>query len=100
MFVQNEKQYLLEDISDEEAAITRLISTSLRHGADIKFIVEQLNKIQGDMFGFIKSLVRVLKKYIPEGSQSTVKCTNCNSKNVIFEEGCNKCLECGSSKCG
>lgn len=91
---------LTDDMTDEQAAITRLVSTSLRHGADIKFIVEQLNKTPGDMFGFTKGLARVLKKYIPEGSKSTVSCNDCGSSNVIFEEGCHKCLSCGSSKCG
>lgn len=84
---------------DEEAAITRLISSNLRHGADIKFIVEQLSKIDGELFSFVKGLVRILKKYIPDGSKSTLTCPNCNSKNVIFEEGCSKCLDCGHSKC-
>lgn len=88
------------NITDEQAAITRLISTSLRHGADIKFIVEQLSKIDGDLFSFTKVLARILKKYIPEGAKSTVKCNDCQSSNVIFEEGCHKCLDCGSSKCG
>jgi ribonucleoside-diphosphate reductase alpha chain len=88
------------EMSDEQAAITRLTSISLRHGADIKFVVEQLLKCDGDLFSFTKALSRVLKKYIPEGSKSTVKCNDCGSDNVIFEEGCNKCLDCGSSKCG
>jgi len=89
------------DMTDEQEAITRLVSTNLRHGVDIKFIVEQLNKTSSEnMFTFIKSLSRVLKKYIPDGSKSTVTCNDCGSDNVIFEEGCNKCLDCGSSKCG
>jgi ribonucleoside-diphosphate reductase alpha chain len=86
-------------MSDEQAAITRLVSTSLRHGADIKFIVEQLNKCDGDIFSFTKGLARILKKYIPNGAKSTIQCSNCNSKNIVFEEGCNKCLDCGNSKC-
>lgn len=94
----------IEDISstmtDEQEAVTRLVSTSLRHGADIKFIVEQLSKTGGDMFSFTKSLARVLKKYIPDGAKSTVSCNDCGSSNVIFEEGCFRCLDCGSSKCG
>jgi len=88
------------EMTDEEAAITRLVSTSLRHGADIKFIVEQLNKSDGDLFSFTKGLSRVLKKYIPDGAKATVTCSDCGSSNVIFEEGCHKCLDCGSSKCG
>lgn len=88
------------DITDEEAALTRMISTALRHGADIKFIVEQLNKADGTIVSFSKAIARVLKKYIPDGEKSTVSCNDCGSDNVIFEEGCNKCLDCGSSKCG
>ena len=87
-------------MTNEQSVITRLVSTSLRHGADIKFIVEQINKCDGDLFSFTKGLVRVLKKYIPDGAKSTMKCNSCGSENVIFEEGCSKCLNCGNSKCG
>lgn len=97
---------LYEDISaemtDEQEAITRLVSTALRHGADIKFIVEQLQKTSSDdMFTFTKSLARVLKKYIPNGAKSTLTCENpeCKSTNVVFQEGCNICLDCGHSAC-
>lgn len=97
----NEITYPITNVmNDEQESITRLTSTSLRHGTDIKFIVEQLNKTSGDMFSFTKGLARVLKKYIPDGSKSTVKCLDCGSDNVIFEEGCNKCNDCGSSACG
>ena len=87
-------------MTTEEEAITRLVSSNLRHGTDIKFVVEQLQKTSGDMFSFTKGLARVLKKYIPDGVKSTVSCNDCGSDNVIFEEGCNKCRNCGSSKCG
>lgn len=103
-FIQNNEsnnthKVLTDNMPDELAAITRLVSTSLRHGADIKFIVEQLNKCDGDIFSFTKGLARILKKYIPNGAKSTIQCSNCNSKNIVFEEGCNKCLDCGNSKC-
>ena len=91
---------ITSEMTDEQAAITRLVSVSLRHGADIKFIVEQINKCDGDLFSFTKGLVRVLKKYIPDGTKSTVKCNDCGSKQVIFQEGCQTCQSCGSSKCG
>lgn len=87
-------------MTDEQAAITRLVSTTLRHRTNIKFVVEQLTKCDGDLFSFTKGLVRVLKKYIPDGEKSTMKCSECESSNVIFEEGCSRCLDCGSSKCG
>ena len=62
-------------------------------------LFEQLNK-DGDIFSFNKAMARVLKRYIPDGEASTVSCQECGSNNVIFEEGCNRCLDCGSSKCG
>lgn len=100
-FKQNDINYDISSfMTDEQATITRLVSTSLRHGTDIKFIVEQLKKSDGEIMSFTKSLARVLKKYIPEGTKSTVNCEECNSASVIFEEGCSKCKNCGHSKCG
>lgn len=100
-FKQDNVMYSITDeMNSEQAAVTRLVSTSLRHGADIKFIVEQLNKTDGDLFSFTKGLARALKKYIPEGAKSTVHCNDCGSDHVIFQEGCSSCQECGSSKCG
>jgi ribonucleoside-diphosphate reductase alpha chain len=91
---------IMAEMGDMQDVVTRLISTSLRHGADIKFIVEQLNKTSGDITSFSKAIARVLKKYIPDGISARVTCNECQSENVIFEEGCNKCLDCGNSKCG
>lgn len=90
---------ITSSMSDEQAVITRLISTSLRHGANIKFIVEQLQKTDGELTSYTKAISRVLKKYIIDGEKSTVKCDNCGSSNVIFKEGCSSCQECGNSKC-
>ena len=91
-------------MNPEQQAITRLTSLALRHRIHIKYVVEQLQKIDGDMFGFTPSLARVLKKYIKDGEKSTILCQNpdCTGDrtNVIFEEGCAKCRDCGSSKCG
>ena len=83
-----------------EAAITRLLSTSLRHGADIKFVVTQLLKTGNGLNTFAKALARVLKKYILEGEKlSDQTCPDCGSKDIIMSEGCNKCLSCGYSGC-
>lgn len=90
---------ITSEMNSEEEIITRLISTSLRHGADIKFIVEQLNKSHGDITSFSKAISRALKTYIPEGAKSTLKCSECGSNDMVFVEGCKKCLSCGSSLC-
>lgn len=94
----------LEDISslfdtDEQQSVTRLISLGLRHGANIKFIVEQLNKSTGDFTDFAKAIGRVIKRYIVDGEVSTDKCPNC-SNTLVYSEGCVKCNHCDFSACG
>ena len=100
-FVCNDVDEIITgNMTDEQAALTRMLSTALRHGADVKFIVDQLNKTNGDMTSFSKAMARTLKKYIPDGSEVKGKCQDCGSKNLIYREGCKTCLECGSSACG
>ena len=94
--------WVLRDIrnffeSDEQEALTRMISTALRHGADIEFIVSQLIKSEGNITSFSKAIARTLKKYITE--ITTMKCTACESQNIKLQEGCFVCMDCGSSKC-
>ena len=102
-YKEDERGVLIDKItnhmSDEQEAMTRILSMSLRHGADIKFAVEQLRKVDGDMFSFTKGIARVLSKYIVNGVESTLSCDSCGSERVIFEEGCSKCLDCGHSAC-
>lgn len=92
---------ITSEMSGEEQAFTRVISTSLRHGADIKFVVEQLNKTKSDLTSFSKAISRVLKKYIPDGVSTTEKLEGCerNDCNLVYQEGCVTCKSCGKSKC-
>lgn len=94
--------WILRDIrkffeSDEQEALTRMISTALRHGADIDFIVSQLVKSEGTITSFAKAIARTLKTYVAEITGIT--CNSCKSSNVKLQEGCYMCLDCGSSKC-
>lgn len=95
----NEEFDITLEMTDEQAVITRLISSALRHGTDVKFLVEQLNKTHGDMTSFSKAIARSLKNYILEGSVSTIACSECGG-TLVFEEGCSVCKNCGNSKCG
>lgn len=82
-------------------AITRMVSTALRHGADISFVVHQLEKTRGEMKSFAKTLARTLKKYIKDGTEvSGDKCESCGGSHLIRENGCKICKDCGSSVCG
>ena len=86
--------------TDEQEALTRMISTALRHGADIQFVYEQLNKAEGDISAFSKAVGRTLKKYLKDGSTVHGKtCDSCGSSNIVYQEGCEVCLDCGAGKC-
>ena len=84
------------------SAFTRLISLSLRHGANIQYVVEQMQKDRdSDMFSFAKCVARVLKSYITDGSRASDKtCPECNADGLIYIEGCLTCKSCGYAKCG
>lgn len=95
MVVEN----ITKNTTETEDALTRMISTSLRHGADVQFIAEQLNKVEGaELLGFSKSISRALKRYIKDGSKSSDKCS-CGGE-FVYQEGCQVCKLCGHSKCG
>lgn len=89
---------ITSQMTDEQEIVTRLISIALRHGADIHYIYEQLNKAHGDITSFSKGISRTLVKYLNKPLKLT--CSDCKSENILFEEGCSKCKDCGSSKCG
>lgn len=84
----------------EEQLLCRWISMLLRHGARPEFVIDQVSKSPLPIDAFGKVVIRVLKKYIPDGTKSTVTCNECGDTNVVFEEGCQVCKSCGNSKCG
>ena len=84
--------------TDEEESLTRMISTCLRHGAEIEFVIDQLLKSKGTIASFNKVIARVLKKYLSDKFK-VLKCTECKSNNLEMREGCFVCKDCGMSKC-
>ena len=94
------KVMLTNGHSDENAdALTRMMSCSLRHGADILFVVQQLEKTEGSLVTFAKVMARTLKKYIPDGTKVNDKCPECGA-DLVRREGCISCTKCVYSKCG
>lgn len=94
----------IENFSDyfdpTEQAVLRLISTNLRHGVPIHFIVEQLHKAAFDIFSFSAAVARVLKKYIKDGSQAAgLNCPKCQNSALVYRDGCVECSVCNWSKC-
>lgn len=81
--------------------IARVISLNLRHGVLIKNIVRILDQVEDVYVGsFIFAIRKYLSTYIKDGETvEGAKCDECGGK-VIYQEGCYKCVNCGSSKCG
>jgi len=81
----------------------KLISSTLRHGMAIEKVVDLINSLQLDeaINTWKNGVARALKRYIPDGVEAKKqKCSNCNSTNLYYQEGCLSCKDCGSSKCG
>lgn len=82
----------------------KLISSTLRHGMSIEKVVDLINSLQLDSESintWKNGVARALKRYIADGTVAQKqKCSNCNSSNLIYQEGCLTCQDCGSSKCG
>ena len=84
----------------DEQMLTRLVSGLLRHRTSPKFIIDQIDKCPLEIVSFGKALIRVLKKYVLE--EELLKgntCPECKSDNLVFSEGCKKCVSCGYSAC-
>ncbi len=82
----------------------KLISSTLRHGMPIEKVVELINSLQLDSESintWKNGVTRALKKYIQDGTKvGKGTCENCQSTELIYQEGCLTCKSCGSSKCG
>ncbi|MEW4924558.1 adenosylcobalamin-dependent ribonucleoside-diphosphate reductase [Algibacter sp. 2305UL17-15] len=82
----------------------KLISSTLRHGMPIDKIVDLINSLQLDSESintWKNGVGRALKRYVEDGTQAKGQtCSNCESVNLIYQEGCLTCSDCGSSKCG
>ena len=81
----------------------KLISGVLRHGmpiADVVNLVTSLKLDSESINNWKNGVERALKKYIPNGTRAKGKCIECGSENLVYEEGCLICKDCGSSKCG
>ena len=81
--------------------ISRLISLCLRHGVLIRNIVSTLDKVDCFAGSFVFHIRKYLGSFIKNGEKvKDETCQSCGSTNVVYQEGCKVCANCGSSKCG
>lgn len=87
---------------DNASKIARMVSLNLRHGVLIKNIVATLDTMEDVYVGsFLFQIKKFLASYIKDGEKvQDEACLECGSTSVVYEEGCKKCVNCGSSKCG
>ncbi|SDE47865.1 ribonucleoside-diphosphate reductase class II [Pricia antarctica] len=82
----------------------KLISSTLRHGMPIEKVVDLIGSLQLDseqINTWKNGVARALKRYVADGASAKgQQCSNCKSTNLIYQEGCLTCKDCGSSKCG
>ena len=88
--------------NDNATKIARAISLNLRHGVLIRNIVAELEKIEDVYVGsFLFAVKKYLASFVKDGEKvEGAKCADCGGANIIFQEGCSVCRDCGSSKCG
>jgi ribonucleoside-diphosphate reductase alpha chain len=108
-------------------ALTRMISAVFRRGGDVSFVAEELKAVFDPRGGawlngrYVPSLLAaigdVIQRHIerdafgraipaqnaaPQTAEPCVKprgCPKCGAAALVRAEGCDKCLECGYSKC-
>ncbi len=81
----------------------KLISGTLRHGMALENVVELINRLELDsesINNWKAGVARALKRYIADGTAAAGKCAECGSSQVMYQEGCLTCKNCGNSKCG
>ena len=81
----------------------KLISGVLRHEMPIQDVVNLVQSLKLDsesINNWKNGVERAMKRYIPNGTKAKGKCGECSSDNLVYEEGCLICKDCGSSKCG
>ncbi len=97
------------DVTAFTESIARLVSIALRAGIDPEEIVDQLIDIGGSKSigqgnDRIRSVPDAIGQFISQYIEGRVRpdnklCPSCGTWNLIYEEGCSKCMACGYSEC-
>ena len=93
---------LSERFNPEFWNYAKLISGVLRYKMPIELVIKLVASLQLDSQSintWKNGVERALKRYIQDGTATSEKCPKCKNQ-LIFEEGCLHCPQCGYSKCG
>ena len=91
----------LNAYEDNEASIvTRLVSTALRHGTPLEFVIDQMVKSKSLINSLPKAIAKALSLYMKqEELKGKFKCEKCGRDDIHFEGTCYSCRACGASRC-
>jgi len=89
----------LKDKSTMWTTTCRLVSLALRFNIPVSEIIKQLDRSSGHMLDLPAQLSKLFKSFMA-GTQHgfASACPECSGQ-LIFEEGCETCHQCGYSKC-
>jgi ribonucleoside-diphosphate reductase alpha chain len=80
----------------------KLISGIMRHRMPLPNLIqliEGLNFKEENINTWKVGVIRGLKQFVAEGTEIKVKCPECGQDNLIYQEGCLTCKNCGYGKC-
>ena len=91
----------LNSYEDNEASlITRLVSSALRHGTPLEFLIDQMTKSKTVVTSMAKAIARALAIYVnKDEAAGKLKCDKCGSHNIQIGLACKTCADCGFSSC-
>lgn len=97
-------EWLNRSFNKEYWNYAKMLSGVLRHGMPLPYVVDLITSLNLDdevLTTWKAGVARMVKKYIPDGTQASDKtCKDCHQETVVYREGCLICESCGSSKCG
>ncbi len=82
--------------------IARMLGFLFRHNVPMLDIIMTLDRVEDAHPGtFVFRIKKFLGQFVTGPIENLgITCPECGGKNVIFQEGCTKCLDCGGSACG
>lgn len=88
----------LANTNIEEKAATLYASMLLRHGVSIEYIIKTAKKVNENITSFSSAMCRILAKYIKPSEVKGEVCPECGG-NLVRDNGCLHCVDCGYSRC-
>lgn len=81
----------------------RLTSSQLRRNIPLIDVINDISKLEfsnRSLNSWQAGMIRSLNLFVADGTETKEPCTECGKKELIYENGCTVCRNCGHSACG